>query len=69
MLDRLAERRGISAEVFAAEAIQRVVESDADFLAFLQVGIDEADRGEFVPHEEVMAELNQMIEQQRKRCD
>jgi predicted transcriptional regulator len=68
MVDRLAAQRGVTPEAFAAEAIQRVAESDADFLAFVQVGIDAADRGELIPHEEVMAELDKMIEQQRKRC-
>jgi predicted transcriptional regulator len=68
MLDRIAERRGVTAEALAAEAIQRVTEADTDFWRFVQEGIDAADRGDLIPHEEVMAELNTMIEKHRNRC-
>ena len=68
MVDRLAERRGVTAEVFAAEAIRRVAESDTDFWKFVQEGIDAADRGEFVSHEQVLTELDEMIEKHRNRC-
>jgi predicted transcriptional regulator len=66
LVDRVAIARGLTREAFAAEAIRR--ESEADFWAFVQVGIDAANRGEFVPHEEVMVELDAMIEKHRSRC-
>ena len=65
MLDRIAAERGMTSAAYAAEAIRRVVETDDDFRAFLQVGIDAADRGDFVPHEVVMAELDEMIARHR----
>ena len=68
MVERLAEGRGMSSAAFAAEAIRRVAESDADFEAFIQVGIDAADRGELIPHEVVMAELDEMIAKHSARC-
>lgn len=68
LVRELAEARGQSPEAFAAEAIRRVVESEADFRAFLQAGIDAADRGDLIPHEEVMAELDTMIAQHRVQC-
>lgn len=68
MLDRIAAERGMTETEYAAEAIRRVVESDDDFRAFLQVGIDAADRGEVVPHDEVMTELDAMIGKHRARC-
>ena len=68
LLEQVAARRGVSPAAFAAEAIRRVAESDADFDAFIQVGIDAIDRGDVVPHDEVMAELDAMIEQHRARC-
>ncbi|KRC80922.1 CopG family ribbon-helix-helix protein [Sphingomonas sp. Root241] len=68
LVEQLAEARGRSIEDFAAEAIQRVAESEADFRAFVQVGIDAADRGELVPHEQVMAELEARMEKHRDRC-
>ena len=68
IVDRVAQRRGISSRQFAAEAIRRAAESDDDFNAFIQVGLDDIERGNVVPHEEVMAELDTMIEKHRARC-
>lgn len=67
MLDRIAAERGMTSSAYAAEAIRRVVETDDDFRAFIQVGIDAANRGDFVPHEEVMAELDAMIARHQAR--
>ena len=68
LVDRLASAKGISGAEYAAEAIRRVAESDDDFSAFIQVGIDAADRGELIPHDEVMAELDAMIAKHQARC-
>jgi predicted transcriptional regulator len=68
IVDSLAASKGITGAEFAAEAIRRVAESEADYRAFIQVGIDAADRGDVVSHEVVMAELDQMIERHRSRC-
>ena len=68
LVDELAAARGISRDAFAAEAIRRVAESEADFRAFIQAGIDDADRGNVVPHDAVMAELDAMIAKHRARC-
>jgi predicted transcriptional regulator len=67
LVDRVARMRGQTREAFAAEAIQRVAEHEADFADFLQAGIDSADRGELIPHEQVMEELEARIEQHRLR--
>ena len=68
LVEQLAEARGRSVEDYVAEAVQRVAESEADFRAFVQVGIDAADRSELIPHEEVMAELEARMEKHRDRC-
>lgn len=68
LVEELAAARGMSRDGFAAEAIRRVAESEADFRAFIQAGVDEADRGELEPHDEVMAELDAMIAKHRARC-
>jgi len=68
LVDRLAEAQGRTRASFAAEAIRRVAESEADFMAFVQVGIDAADRGDMIPHEEVMAQLEARMEKHRDRC-
>lgn len=68
IVEQLAQERGITSAEFASEAVRRIAESEADFRAFIQVGIDAADRGDLIPHEEVMAELDAMIEKHRARC-
>jgi predicted transcriptional regulator len=68
LVDRLAKARGMSGADYAAEAIRRVAETEADYAAFLQVGIDQLDRGEGIPHEQVMADLDAMIAQRRAQC-
>jgi predicted transcriptional regulator len=68
VVKRVARARGMTDAQFAAEAIRRVAESDDDFDAFIQVGIDAIERGDVVSHDEVMAELDTMIEQHRARC-
>ena len=68
IVEELARSRGHSVEQYAAEAIQRVAESEADFRAFIQVGIDAADRGELVSHDVAMAELEARMEKHRDRC-
>ncbi len=65
MVERLSAAQGRTAEDFAAEAIRRVAESEADYAAFLQQGVDSLDRGEGIAHSEVMAKLDAMIARRR----
>ncbi|NJB96055.1 hypothetical protein CA233_17025 [Sphingomonas sp. ABOLD] len=51
-----------------ADAMPRVVETEAAFRAFLQEGLDAVERGDVVPHAQVMAELDAMIARHRARC-
>jgi hypothetical protein len=68
LVDRVARQRGLSSDVFAAEAIRRVAETEADFDAFMQKDVEALDRGETAPHAAVKAELKAMIEKHRQRC-
>lgn len=68
LVDKVASAQGRSRSWFAAQAIRKVAESEAEFLAFVQEGIDAADRGQLVPHEAVMAEIDGMIAKHRARC-
>lgn len=68
LIDKVVASQGRSRSWFAARAIQRAAEYEADFLAFVQEGIDAADRGELVPHEEAMAELDAMIAKHQVQC-
>jgi predicted transcriptional regulator len=67
LVDSVAKAQGRSRSWFAAQAIKRAAEAEAEYQAFVQEGIDSADRGELVPHEEVMAELDRMIARHRAR--
>ena len=55
LVDRIAQAQGRSRSWFAARAIRRAAEKEADFLAFVQEGIDAADRGELISQEEMEA--------------
>ena len=48
--------------------VQGAAQREAQFLAFIQEGIDSLDRGEGIPHDVVMAELDAMIAAQAARC-
>lgn len=54
-VEQLAAAQGRTAAEFAAEAIQRVAEGEAEYRAFVQVGIDAADRGELIDQDEMEA--------------
>ena len=54
-----AERQEVSPESLVAALVQRQVEYDIWFRAEVQKGIDAADRGEFISHEEVVARSEQ----------
>ena len=49
----LARWRGMTEAEYAAEAIRRVAESEGDYRAFIQEGIDAADRGDLIPQAEI----------------
>lgn len=61
LIDRIVAAQGRSRSWFAAKALKRAAEEEAAYLAFVQEGIDALDRGDVVPHEEVMAELESLL--------
>lgn len=67
LVDRVAKAHGRSRAWFAAKAIKQVAETEAEFQAFVQEGIDAIERGDFVEHEVVEAMIDEMIEQHRAR--
>ena len=68
LVEDLAPARGITSAAFAAEAIQRVAEDEADERAFVQVGIDAANRRELVSQEEMEAWFEECIAARRRRA-
>ena len=53
LLDKAAQANGRTRAEFAAEAIRRVAESEADFLAFVQEGRDSAERQPLLSQDEM----------------
>lgn len=67
-LDTLAAARERSRSWLITKAVQRYLDEELEFLAFVQVGIDDLAAGRVVPHAEVMAELDAMIAKHEARC-
>jgi predicted transcriptional regulator len=68
LVDKVAKAQGRSRAWFVSQAVQRAAESEADFMAFLQAGLDDIEAGRTVPHEEVMTMLDGMINDHKARC-
>jgi predicted transcriptional regulator len=69
LVDQVSRAQGRSRAWFAAQAIERAARQEAEFLAFIQEGVDAADRGYLIPHEEVAAELEEMIARHETQCE
>jgi predicted transcriptional regulator len=59
-LDKLAEYHERSRAWLVAKAVKQYVKEETEFFAFLQEGEDAIARGEFLTHEELMAEIKGM---------
>ena len=68
LVDRVSKAQGRSRSWFAAQAIKRAAEAEAEYQAFVQVGIDAIERGDFVEHEVVMATLDEWIAELEAEC-
>ena len=60
-LARLAAARGSDAEMLAREAIERFVDYDEWFIREVEKGLDAADRGQLLTHEEVGQRLDRLL--------
>lgn len=67
LVDKAARARGRSRSWFAAQAIKRAAEAEAEYMAFVQKGIDDIERGAFVEHEAAENLIDEMIERHRAR--
>jgi predicted transcriptional regulator len=61
-LTALAARAGRSAEELAQEAISRFLNQEAHFAEAVRLGIAAADRGEFVPSEQVWESVERILQ-------
>jgi predicted transcriptional regulator len=57
-LSRLAAQKGQATEALVVEAVERMVNYDAWFLAEVENGLAAAERGELVEHAEVAKLIN-----------
>ena len=62
-LDQLAERLERSRAWLVAKAVQQYVKEEKAFYAFVKEGEDAIERGDYVTHEELVAEIKAMRRQ------
>ena len=68
LVDQVAKASGRSRAWFAARAISQAAKREAEFLTFVQEGIDAADRGELVSQGEMDRWFDERIAEHRARC-
>ncbi|HEY0412721.1 MAG TPA: CopG family transcriptional regulator [Allosphingosinicella sp.] len=57
-LNRMAEYHDRSRAWLVAKAVERYVKEETEFFAFIQEGEDSFNRGDYLTHEELVAELD-----------
>jgi len=55
LIDKVAKAQGRSRAWFVSQAVQQKAERLTEEQAFIQVGIDAIERGEYLTHEEMLA--------------
>ena len=60
-LQRLAVSNGKDAEKLVQDTVARMLESQARFVAGVQRGIEQADRGEFIEHKDVLNRIDRLL--------
>ncbi len=57
----MAVASGKDAEQLVKETVARMLENQARFIAGVQRGIEQADRGEFVEHKDVLDRIDRLF--------
>jgi len=60
-LARIAARSGVDAERLVHDAVLRLLQEEDRFLAAVRIGLEQADRGEFIEEEEMDARFEAML--------
>jgi predicted transcriptional regulator len=60
-LQQLADANGKNAEQLVKDTVARMLENQARFIAGVQRGIEQADRGEFVEHKDVLNQIERPL--------
>lgn len=61
-LSQIASYSGTPAELLVKQVALRLVEEDAEIRAGIQRGIEQADRGELIDHDEVVARFERLLQ-------
>ena len=61
-INRLASERGRAAEQLVLEIVETYIDHDQWFRAEVQKGLAQLDRGESIPHEEVVAQIERLFQ-------
>jgi predicted transcriptional regulator len=60
-LQQVASANGKDAEQLVRDPVARMLENQAGFIAGVQRGIEQADRGEFVEHKDVVHRIDRLF--------
>jgi predicted transcriptional regulator len=66
-LDKLAEAVDRPRSWLINQAIDRYLDEEEQFIAAVEEGIAAADRGELIPHEQVMKEARDLVDRAMRR--
>ena len=61
-LQQVAVANGKDAEQLVKDTVARMLENQARFIAGVQRGIEQADRGEFVAHKAVLNRIDSLLQ-------
>lgn len=61
-LQQVAVANGKDAEQLVKETVARMLENQARFIAGVQKGIEQADRGELIEHREVLDRIDRLFQ-------
>ncbi len=60
-LQQVASRNGIDAELLVQKTVARMLDDQAQFIAGVQKGVEQAERGELVDHQEVLNRIDRLF--------
>lgn len=66
-LDRIASQQGRDAKSLVHEAVERLIGYDEWFIRQVEIGLAQADSGELLEHEEVVARMEDLISRKQRQ--
>ena len=61
-LQRVASANGKNAEQLVKDAVAHMLENRARFIAGVERGVEQAERGEFIEHEDVIRRIDKLFQ-------